>query len=87
MINETHTEMTTTRFETDKIYRTRFITDHNLTLDFEVVSRTAKTVKFADYNAGEFVTCRIKVWEGVETCYPLGRYSMAPILRATKAIS
>jgi hypothetical protein len=71
-----------TKFEVGKTYVTRSIGDHDCRWSFKVVSRTEKMITVS----GDGETKRIKVgnYDGVETAYPLGRYSMAPSIRADR---
>ena len=72
------------KFEIGKEYSMKSICDHNCVWTFKVINRTATTVKITD--GKETKTCRINAkvseYSGTESIYPLGRYSMAPILRA-----
>ena len=72
------------KFETGKTYSMRSIGDHNCIWTYTVTGRTAQTITITDGN--ETKKCRInkKVseWSDTETVFPLGRYSMAPMLRA-----
>ena len=63
-------------------YGTRSICDHNCIWFYRVTKRTACTVTLTD-DKGETKVCRIKKdRDGNEYTYPLGRYSMCPVLRA-----
>jgi hypothetical protein len=71
-----------TKFEVGKSYVTRSIGDHDCRWSFEVVGRTEKMITVsAD---GETKKLKVGVYDGVETAYPLGRYSMAPVIRADR---
>lgn len=73
-----------TKFEAGKTYFMRAIGDHDCVWEYTVTKRTASTVTL-DNGKGSIV-CKInkKVseWNNTESVYPLGRYSMAPVLRA-----
>lgn len=70
-----------TKFETGKTYATRSLCDYDCIYRFEIVGRTAKTVKVKYHDR---VTSRkVHDRDGMETIYPLGSYSMAPVLRAS----
>lgn len=73
------------QFEVGKTYSTRSACDHNCIFSFEVISRTACTVKVRD-DFGEVKTCRISkkasAYRNAETILPLGNYSMAPMISA-----
>ena len=73
-----------TKFEIGKQYKMRSACDHECVWTFTVVDRTAKTVTITDGN--EIRKCKIAQketeWSGHESVYPLGKYSLCPILRA-----
>lgn len=71
----------TKQFEVGQSYSVRSYCDHNCIFTFKVVSRTAKTIKI-DYHGG-ISTKKIKVFGNIEQIYPLGTYSMSPVLYAT----
>ena len=72
------------KFEIGKTYSMRSICDHNCIWTYTVTGRTASTITITDGKQSK--TCRINkrisAWDGRETIYPLGRYSMAPSLGA-----
>lgn len=70
-------------FEAGKAYFCRSACDHNCTWTFTVASRTAKTIKTA---CGKTLRIHAKLtdYNKAETVFPLGNYSMAPILTAEK---
>ena len=59
--------------------------DHNCKWVYKVLKRTLSTVTFEDED-GSVKTFRISkkasAWDDCETIYPLGKYSMCPLLRA-----
>lgn len=73
------------KFEEGKRYEMRSICDHNCVWSYTVKARTAAMVTLLDEN-GKEIKCRINKQiselNNTETVYPLGRYSMAPALRA-----
>ena len=73
-----------TKFEAGKTYFMRAIGDHECVWKYTVTKRTASTVTLD--NGKETILCKInkKVseWNNTESVFPLGRYSMAPVLRA-----
>ncbi len=73
------------KFLKGKTYQTRFINDHNSTLDVHVEARTEKTIT-ANFD-GDVKRLRVTQIDGIEVVYPLGKYSMAPILRANRSIA
>lgn len=86
--------MTTgTKFEVGKTYSCRSICDHNCIFSFVIVSRTGQSVVIRSTTGGNLpmqmeviggARRKLRVREGVEEIDPLGRYSMAPILSASK---
>lgn len=74
------------KFETGKTYSMRSIGDHNCVWTYTVTARTAQTITLDD--GKEIKRCRISKkateYRGAETVFPLGQYSMAPILSADK---
>lgn len=76
-----------TTFELNTRYSMKSPCDANCIWTYQVVKRTAKTVKLVRVShSGEPTndqkSCRVSVWNGVEQVKPLGSYSMAPILTA-----
>ena len=75
-----------TQFRVGKIYTARFIGDSNIILSYRVIHRTASTVIIEDTMTEEVKKCRIikklSEYRGTESIYPMGQYSMAPILSA-----
>lgn len=72
-------------FEVGGLYSMRSACDHNCVWSYIVAARTACTVTLDDGRGHRF-TCRISKraseMRGAETVFPLGRYSMAPMLSA-----
>jgi hypothetical protein len=79
-----------TKFELGKKYTCKSVGDHNCTFCFEVESRTEKMVtvrKIENWTGSRAILSnKVKVFvDGEEEyIYPMGRYSMAPVLRATQ---
>lgn len=69
-------------FEPGKTYSTRSLCDHDCIFSITVARRTAKTITTS---AGK--TLRVSQYDGDETVMPLGRYSMAPVILASKAVA
>ena len=71
-------------FEVGQTYTMSSICDHNCVWTYTVTKRTAQTVTITD--GKEIKTCRIsKLYSqhrNAETIFPLGQYSMAPMLTA-----
>ncbi len=76
--------METIQFETGKTYQARSVGDYNCIFEFVVISRTAKSIVINGSVNTKNKRCMIKIYDGQETVFPLGRYSMAPILTASK---
>ena len=75
------------KFEIGQTYTMRSACMHDCTWSYTVTKRTAQTVTITD--GKETKTCRISKLtsqhRGAESIYPLGQYSMAPILSADHA--
>lgn len=69
------------RFEIGKTYFTSSVCDHNCVYSYEVISRTAKTVTLKD-NCGTVKRRKINTFQGSESVYPEGVFSMCPVLKA-----
>lgn len=67
-------------FVTGQTYSTRSIGDHNCIFKITVAKRTGKTI-----TTTEGKTLRVFEYNGAEAVMPLGRYSMAPCIRAQVA--
>lgn len=74
------------QFEIGKSYSMSSCCDHNCIWTYTVVARTAKTVTLSDGKKEK--KCRINKQSSeffkAEAVYPLGQYSMCPILTAEK---
>ena len=72
------------KFEVEKEYKMKSICDRNCVWSYKVLSRTAKTITITDGN--ETLKLRINQktseYREAESVYPLGQYSMCPILSA-----
>lgn len=76
--------MTTATFQTGTTYAMRWIGDADALTACKVIKRTAK---FVTFEVDGFGTARAGVKtddQGCELAYPLGRYSMAPCVRASR---
>ena len=82
-----NTDLTTTAtFQTGSTISTRSACDYNCVWVFTVVSRTAKFVTMED-SSGKVRRTGINVDEqGNEWTMPFGKFSMAPVVRAERAI-
>jgi hypothetical protein len=73
------------KFETNKTYSTASICDSECIFSFEILKRTAKTVKVKVDR--EIVTRRIFIdYDNCEAFKPFGNYSMAAVIRANKTV-
>lgn len=74
------------QFEVGKYYTHGWIGDSSMFTTWKVIKRTKCTVTIECVDDGRVKTCRFCKWfmdnYGVETIYPYGQYSMAPILDA-----
>lgn len=75
-----------TKFEVGKKYATQSACNSACVWNYTVIARTEKTVTISD--GEETKTCRINTrlsaYRGAETILPKGKYSMCPVLDATK---
>lgn len=71
--------MSVVAFEVGKTYSTRSACDHECIFRITVAKRTAKTI-----TTDKGAVLRIGIYSGAEEVYPRGRYSMAPVINATK---
>lgn len=78
------TQHATIQFKVGETVACRSIGDYDCIFKFEVVKRTNKFVTLLYY--GEEKRVGIKVRDGREYCFPLGTYSMAPIVYASVEI-
>ena len=69
-------------FKTGQTYSCRSVCDYNCVLTFEVIKRTANRVWLRRQGGTVVSSFGVKVLTDGEVCFPIGRYSMAPILRA-----
>ena len=73
-------------FEIGKTYSMRSIGDQECVWTYTVTARTAQTITITD--GKKVQRCRISKttseYRNAESIYPLGQYSMAPILSADK---
>lgn len=73
-----------TTFEVGAKYSMNSACDHNCVWTYEIVKRTKATVTIRD-EYGKETRCKIHTeYSESEYIYPLGKYSMCPILRAER---
>ena len=72
------------KFEIGGTYSMRSICDHNCIWTYTVTARTEQTVTITDGKKTQKcrISKKISEYRGAETVYPLGQYSMAPMLTA-----
>jgi hypothetical protein len=71
------------KFKANTTCSTRSVADYDCVFNFEVVKRSAKTITIKYH--GDLKRCKIHTDEnGDEFAYPLGRYSMCPVIRPAK---
>ena len=72
------------RFEIGKTYTCRSICNHDCVWSYTVTARTAKTITVTDgkQESRMRISAKVSEYRGAESVYPLGQYSMAPILSA-----
>lgn len=77
------------KFEIGSTYNMTSPGDHNCVWTYKVLKRTACTVTLTD--GKKDITCRINKaytnYRDAETVFPLGQYSLCPVLSADKKIS
>ena len=77
-----------TTFEIGKTYSMSSPCDHNCIWTYTVIARTAQTITLSD--GKETKKCRINKmyseYNKAETVFPLGQYSMCPVLTAEKEV-
>lgn len=78
---ETTNPTTTATFEVGQTYSCRSVCSHDTIWTFTVESRTARFATLVD-SWGDRSRVGIKTDDDGEWMLPLGRYSMAPVLRA-----
>lgn len=78
------------KFEVGNLYACRSICDHNCIWIYKVLKRTESTITIQSEGKGEKpvtkrINKKVSEWYDAEAIYPLGNYSMAPILSADKS--
>jgi len=72
--------MTTAIFEIGKTYFAIFVTDSSLRPQFQIITRTEKTVTVNVY--GKAKNLKVFRMDECEVFYPFGKYSMAPACKS-----
>lgn len=73
------------RFELGKSYECRSACDHECVWTYIIKGRTEKTITVEDEDGKVFklrINKESSEWRKAETVYPLGKYSMCPVLHA-----
>jgi len=73
------------QFEIGKTYGSRSICDSDCIFEYVIIGRTAKQLTMVNWK-GETVRKGVREQDGEEVCYPEGRYSMCPIIRASRRV-
>lgn len=68
-------------FETGKTYMGRSVCDQNAAFSITVAKRTPTTI-----TTTKGKRLGVKSLDGEEIVFPMGRYSMAPVIRASRAV-
>ena len=73
-----------TKFEIGKTYSMRSVCDHDCVWTYTVTARTAQTITISDDKKSQKcrIIKRLSEYRNAESVYPLGQYSMCPILSA-----
>lgn len=76
------------KFQIGKTYSTRAACDWDTIYSWTVIARTTKTVTLKDRH-GEISKRGVKAdYDGTsEACYPDGKYSMCPVIKADRELS
>lgn len=72
------------QFETARTYTAKSVCDQDTVFSFTITRRTAKSVWIVGESIKEETRRAIKIHDGEECIMPMGSYSMAPMLRASK---
>lgn len=72
-----------TQFEKNKTYFMKSVCDQDCNWICVMLSRTEKFITIYVFDEG-VKKVAVRVDDGVEYCLPLGKYSMAPVLRANR---
>ncbi len=75
-------------FTANTKYQMNWIGDSSLKTIIKVIKRTEKSVTIIDLHSfvGDVKRCKIYIHDNQEYIFPTGRYSMAPVLKAGKAL-
>ncbi len=74
------------KFEVGREYFCRSACDHTCVWTFKVVRRTAKSIWFSEDGCGASRRS-IRIYNDIEMVYPMGTYSMSPVLSADKVVA
>ena len=76
------------KFEVGKTYSTRSACDWDTIFSYTVVARTAKTITIENKHLHRSKRGVKADYDGIaEACYPEGRYSMCPVIKADRELS
>ncbi len=74
------------KFIIKRTYFMRSVCNYNCIWNCKIINRTEKFVTLKVDGHRDTVRCKVSDYENVEFCYPLGKYSMAPMLTAKKEV-
>lgn len=76
-------------FKVGETYEMSFIGDSELKNFYKVIRRTRSTITIISIKEKnpKQIRRKVSVYDGVEFVYPLGKFSMAPILDASRRVS
>ena len=75
----------TAKFEVGKTYTARSLCDYDCVFEWTVLARTEKQMTLRDRH-GEVSKRGVRSFDGVEVCFPQGRFSMSPSINANRHI-
>ena len=72
------------KFEIGKVYKMKSVCNHDAVWSYTVIARTAQTITITDgkETLKLRVIKKVSEYRNAETVFPLGQYSMAPMLSA-----
>lgn len=85
MTTSANTASQVKKFEVGQSYSCRSVCDHDCVWTFKIVARTEKTIS-TECGQKFRINAKLTAYENVEALYPLGNFSMCPILTANKVV-
>ncbi len=74
-------------FKINSIYSHRWVNDSQLTTSYKVVKLTKSFITLIESGESKPIRCKIFKDDETQFCFPSGRYSMAPVLKASNEAS